>query len=104
MSLHSILLRSTDFWLHRRPTPNIATSATTSSTTYSFDAPFQTSCRVPSDIGHRRLKASLRSARLQDLLEVGPARLLAAMLGDLGVSALLCTSFDQDHYSHFFSF
>jgi hypothetical protein len=30
----------------------------------------------------------LRSARLQSLLEVGPARLLAAMLGDLGVSTL----------------
>jgi hypothetical protein len=28
------------------------------------------------------------SARLQGLLEVGPARLLAAMLGDLGVSTL----------------
>jgi hypothetical protein len=33
-------------------------------------------------------KASLRSARLQGLHEVGPARLLAAMLGDLGVSTL----------------
>jgi hypothetical protein len=30
----------------------------------------------------------LRSARLQGLLEVGPARLLAAMLEDLGVSTL----------------
>jgi hypothetical protein len=30
----------------------------------------------------------LRSARLQGLPEVGPARLLAAMLGDLGVSTL----------------
>jgi hypothetical protein len=29
-----------------------------------------------------------RSARLQGLCEVGPARLLAAMLGDLGVSTL----------------
>jgi hypothetical protein len=28
------------------------------------------------------------SARLQGLLEVGPTRLLAAMLGDLGVSTL----------------
>jgi hypothetical protein len=30
----------------------------------------------------------LRSARLQDFPGVGPARLLAAMLGDLGVSTL----------------
>jgi hypothetical protein len=30
----------------------------------------------------------MRSARLEGLLEVGPARLLAAMLGDLGVSTL----------------
>jgi hypothetical protein len=30
----------------------------------------------------------MRSARLQGLLEVGPARLLAAMLGDLGASTL----------------
>jgi hypothetical protein len=30
----------------------------------------------------------LKSARLQGLLEVGPARLLAAMLGHLGVSTL----------------
>jgi hypothetical protein len=30
----------------------------------------------------------LRSASLQSLPEVGPARLLAAMLGDLGVSTL----------------
>jgi hypothetical protein len=46
------------------------------------------SCWVSSDIGHHRLEASLRSTRLQRLLEVGPARLLAAMLGDLGVSTL----------------
>jgi hypothetical protein len=43
---------------------------------------------VPSDTRHHRLEASLRSARLQGLLEVGPARLLAAMLGDLGASTL----------------
>jgi hypothetical protein len=101
MSLHSIRLRSTDFWLHRRPTPNIATSAMTSSMTSSFDAPFQTSCRVPSDTRHRRLKASLRSARLQGLLEVGPARLLAAMLGDLGVSALRSIK-TMTHFSSLF--
>jgi hypothetical protein len=45
--------------------------------------------------------ASSRLARLQGLLEVGLARLLAAMLGDLGVSTLC---FDQDHDSVFFSF
>jgi hypothetical protein len=45
-------------------------------------------CWVSSDTGHHRLEASSRSARLQGLLEVGPARLLAAMLGDLGVSTL----------------
>jgi hypothetical protein len=33
-------------------------------------------------------EASSRSARLQGLLEVSPARLLAAMLGDLGASTL----------------
>jgi hypothetical protein len=33
-------------------------------------------------------KASSRSVRLQGLLEVGPVRLLAAMLGDLGISTL----------------
>jgi hypothetical protein len=38
--------------------------------------------------------ASLRSTRLQSLCEVGPARLLAAMLRR---SRCLYTSFDQDH-------
>jgi hypothetical protein len=41
VSLHSICLRPTDFWLHHRPTPDIATSATTSSMTSSFNAPFK---------------------------------------------------------------
>jgi hypothetical protein len=49
------------------------------------------SCWVPLDTGHRRFEASSRSARLQGLLEVGPARLLAAMLGDLGASTLRST-------------
>jgi hypothetical protein len=49
------------------------------------------SCWVPSDTGHHQLEASSRSARLQGLLEVGPAWLLAAMLGDLGVSTLCST-------------
>jgi hypothetical protein len=40
------------------------------------------------DTGHDRFEASLRLARLEGLLEVGHARLLAAMLGDLGVSTL----------------
>jgi hypothetical protein len=43
---------------------------------------------VSSDTGHHRLEASLRSARLQGLSEVGLARLLAAMIGDPGVSTL----------------
>jgi hypothetical protein len=34
------------------------------------------------------IEASLRSTRLQGRPEVSPARLLAAMLGDLGVSIL----------------
>jgi hypothetical protein len=34
------------------------------------------------------LRPLLRSAHLQGLLKVGPTRLLAAMLGDLGVSTL----------------
>jgi hypothetical protein len=49
---------------------------------------FQRSPWVSSDTGHRWFETSSRSARLQGLLEVGPARLLAAMLGDLGVSSL----------------
>jgi hypothetical protein len=43
---------------------------------------------ISSDTGHHQLEASLRSTRLQGLPEVGPARLLAAMLGDLGASTL----------------
>jgi hypothetical protein len=52
-----------------------------------IDAPFKTLLGI---LGYWALliEASLRSARLQSLLEVGPARLLAAMLGDLGVSTL----------------
>jgi hypothetical protein len=67
--------------------PDITTSTTTSLTTSSCDTPSR-SRWVSSDTGHHRLEASLRSIRLQGLLEVGPARLLAAMLGDLGVSTL----------------
>jgi hypothetical protein len=43
---------------------------------------------VSSDTRHHRLEASLRSACLQGLPEVGPARLLAAILRDLCVSTL----------------
>jgi hypothetical protein len=46
------------------------------------------------------IETSSRLACLQDLLEVGPARLLAAILRDLGVST---HRFDQDHDSVFFS-
>jgi hypothetical protein len=49
---------------------------------------FQRFYWVSSDTGHWWLEASSRSARQQGLLEVGPARLLAAMLGDRGVSTL----------------
>jgi hypothetical protein len=46
------------------------------------------SCWVSSDTRHCWFEASSRSARLQGLLEVGPAGLLAAMLGGPGVSTL----------------
>jgi hypothetical protein len=49
---------------------------------------FSRSCWVSSYTEHRWFEASSRSARLQGLPEAGPARLLAAMLGDLGVSRL----------------
>jgi hypothetical protein len=58
-------------------------------------------CWVSSDTGHCCLKASLRSARLQGFLEVGPARLLAAMLGDLGVSTL-CSIKTMTQFSSLF--
>jgi hypothetical protein len=53
-------------------------------TTSSCDTPF----KIMLDTRHHRHEASLRSARLQGLLEVGPARLIAAMVGDLGVFTL----------------
>jgi hypothetical protein len=43
----------------------------------------------------------LRSARLQGLHEVGPARLLAGMLGDLGVSTL-CSIKTMTQFSSLF--
>jgi hypothetical protein len=43
---------------------------------------------ISSDTGHHQLEAFLRSAHLQGLPEVGPARLLAAMLRDLSASIL----------------
>jgi hypothetical protein len=49
---------------------------------------FQDLARYPRILGIVDLKASSRSACLQGLPEVGPARLLAAMLGNLGVSTL----------------
>jgi hypothetical protein len=60
------------------------------------------SCLVSSDTGHRRFETSLRSTRLQGLPEVGPARLLAAMLGDLGVSTL-CLIKTMNQFSSFLS-
>jgi hypothetical protein len=73
--------------LHHRLTTNVATTSTTSLAISSFDAPFKIQLGI---LGYWALlfKASLRSARLQGLLEVGPARLLAAMLGNLGVSTI----------------
>jgi hypothetical protein len=50
-----------------------------------YEAMFATD---PNGYPHHRLKASSRSAHLQGLLEVGPARLLAAMLGGMGASTL----------------
>jgi hypothetical protein len=55
---------------------------------------FQDHAGYPQILGIVDLRPLLRSARLQSLLEVGPARLLAAMLRRFGC---LCTSFDQDH-------
>jgi hypothetical protein len=53
----------------------------------SFDTPFKTLLGI---LGYWALlfEASSRSAHLQGLFEVGPARLLGAMLGDLGASTL----------------
>jgi hypothetical protein len=63
------------------------------STISSFDAPFKTLLGI---LRYWALlfEASSRSARLQGLHEVGPARFLAAMLRRSGC---LYTSFDQDH-------
>jgi hypothetical protein len=55
---------------------------------------FQDSAGYPRILGIVDLRPLLRSARLQSLLEVGPAKLLAAMLRRSGC---LYTSFDQDH-------
>jgi hypothetical protein len=78
MSLHSMRSKSTDFWLHCRPTPDIAISTTTSSTTSSYNTTFQDPARYPRilDIvdlrplrGRHAYKASLRSA-LPDSLQL----------------------------------
>jgi hypothetical protein len=58
-------------------------------------------CWVSSDTGQLLFKASSRSARLQGLLEVGPARLLVAMLGDMGVSTL-CSIKTMTQFSSLF--
>jgi hypothetical protein len=70
------------------------------STISSFDAPFKTLLGI---LGYWALlfEASSRSARLQGLHEVGPARFLVAMLRRSGC---LYTSFDQDHDLVFLSF
>jgi hypothetical protein len=76
MSLHSIRSRSTSLCQSSSPT------------TYSCNAPFKNLLGI---LGYWALlfKASSRSAHAyKSLPEVGPARLLAAMLGDLGFSTL----------------
>jgi hypothetical protein len=70
------------------------------STISSFDAPFKTLLGIL-EYWALLFEASSRSACLQGLHEVGPARFLAAMLRRSGC---LYTSFDQDHDSVFFSF
>jgi hypothetical protein len=100
VSLHSIRSRSTDFWVHHRLTPDIATTATISLTTPSHDTTFKNLLDIPG-YWTSLIEASPRSARLQGLPEVGPARLLAAMLRRSGG---LYTSFDQDHDSVFLLF
>jgi hypothetical protein len=88
VSLHSIRSRSTLFRQCHCWQPLHATR-------------LSRSCWVSSNTGHHQLEAYLRSARLQSLLEVGPARLLAAMLGDLGVSTL-CSIKTMTQFSPFF--
>jgi hypothetical protein len=87
VSLHSIRSRSTNFASFIvKTTPDIATSATTSSTPSSFDTPFKILLGI---LRYRTLfEASSRSARLQGLPKVGPARFLAVTLGDQSVSTL----------------
>jgi hypothetical protein len=55
---------------------------------------FQDPARYPRILAIDDFSPLLRMARLQDLLEVGPARLLAGMLKRSGC---FYTSFDQDH-------
>jgi hypothetical protein len=55
--------------------------------TFKIDAPFKILLGIL-EYWTSLIEASSRSALLQGLLEVIPARLLAAMLGDLGVSTL----------------
>jgi hypothetical protein len=68
--------------------------------TSSFESPFNILLGI---LGYWTLliEAFLRSARLQGLLEVGSARLLVAMLGDLGVSPL-CSIKTMTQFSSLF--
>jgi hypothetical protein len=61
---------------------------------------FQDLARYPRILGIVNLRPLRGRHAYKGLLEVGPARLHAAMLGDLGVSTL---RFDQDHDPVFFS-
>jgi hypothetical protein len=88
VSLHSIYSRSTLFRrLHHQPTTKIATSATTHRRSLHSTYPSRP-CWVSSDIGHCYLRPLRGRHAYKSLTEVGPARLLATMLGDLGVSTL----------------
>jgi hypothetical protein len=94
VSLHSIRSRSTNFWLHHQPTTNIATSAATHRRLLHSTYPSRP-CRVSSDTGHYCLRPLRGRHTYKSLLEVGPARLLATMLGDLGVSTLRIKTMTQ---------
>jgi hypothetical protein len=87
-------------WLHRRPTSDIATLATTSSTPSSFNAPFKTLLGI---LGYWALL-------IRGLFVVGtPTRPPLGWPRQTPCSyarrfGCLYTSFDQDHDSVFFSF
>jgi hypothetical protein len=88
VSLHSKRSRSTDFLASSSTNLGHCKLQLRHHQRLLHSTRFSRSCWVSSDTGHRWFEASLRSARLQGLPKVGPAKLLAAMFGDLGVSTL----------------